>query len=99
MSNDRTNMYEIMNDWIDKIGPKYFDMDDVSLNRLGLFGYLNEVMGQNTESIVNENSILYNELFFKRAVLPQSIYAYASHYGLEDLTATPAVMNFAIGID
>ena len=95
---DRSNMYEIMNYWLENIAPKYFDLNDLSLNRIGLFGYVNEIMAQTTESTINENSILYNELFFKRAVLPQSIYAYASHYGVTNLTAVPATMSFAIGI-
>ena len=96
---DRSNMYEIMDYWLSNIAPKYFDMEDLSLNRLGLFGYVNETMSHSIESIVNESNIFYNELFFKRAVLPQSIYAYASHYGVENITAIPATMSFAIGIN
>lgn len=96
---DRTNMYEMMEYWLSNIAPTYFDMEDLNLNRLGLFGYVNEVMAHSFESIVNENSILYNELFFKRAVLPNSIYSYASHYNVTNLTAKPAVMSFALGID
>ena len=98
MSEDRTNMYELMNYWLSEIAPKYFDLEDLSLNRIGLFGYVNEIMAHSDEAIINENSILYNELFFKKAVLPPSIYSYASHYGVENLTAIPATMNFAIGI-
>lgn len=97
MSNN-TNMYDIQEDWLANIAPKYFDLEDLSLNRIGLFGYVNEIMAHNTEALFNENSILYNELFFKRAILPQSIYSYASHYNLTQLHATPAIMNFAIGI-
>lgn len=96
---DRTNMYEIMEYWLTEIAPKYYDMDDISLNRIGLFGNLNEIQAHAIESIANENSVLYNELFFKRAVLPQSIYAYASHYNVSDTTARPATMSFAIGLN
>lgn len=95
---DRTNMYEIQEDWLKNIAPQFFDMKDLSLNRLGLFGYINEIMAHTTESIVNEDSVLYNELFFKRAVLPQSIYAYASHYNVTGITATPATMSFALWV-
>ena len=99
MTTDRTNMYDMMEYWLKNISPKYFDLQDVSLNRLGLFGNTNEIMAHSFESIVNENSILYNELFFKRAVLPNSIYSYASHYNVTNLTAKPATMSFAIGMD
>lgn len=95
---DRSNMYDLEEYWLKEIAPKYFDMKDISLNRVGLFGYINEIMSHSVESIANENSILYNEIFFKRAVLPQSIYAYASHYGIEDIMAKPATMGFALGI-
>lgn len=99
MSEDRTSMYKIQEEWLTNIAPKYFDMPDTSLNRLGLFGYINEILSHTNESITNENSIFYNELFFKRAVLPQSIYAYASHYNVQDITATPASMSFALWIN
>lgn len=101
MADDKnlTSMYSILEHWLSNIAPKYFDLKDLNLNRIGLFGYVNEIMAHNQESIMNENSILYNELFFKRAVLPQSIYAYASHYQVDDIGAVPAKMGFAIGIN
>lgn len=98
MAVNRTNMYDIAEDWITNIAPKYFDLSDISLNRVGLFGYVNEIESAAVESIVNENSILYNELFFKRAVLPQSIYAYASHYNVADTMANASVMSFSLVI-
>ena len=98
MSDNQSNMYDITEQWLTEVAPKYFDLPDLSLNRIGLFGYVNELMAHSLEAMSNENSILYNELFFKRAVLPQSIYAYASHYNLEDINAKPASMQFALGI-
>lgn len=99
MAVNRTNMYDIAEDWITNVAPKYFDLADLSLNRVGLFGYVNEIESSAVESIVNENSILYNELFFKRAVLPQSIYAYASHYNVADTMANASVMSFSLIIN
>lgn len=96
---DKSNMYKLLDHWINNISPNYFDMSDLNLNRIGLFGYVNEIMAHNQESIMNENSVMYNELFFKRAVLPQSIYAYASHYQVDDIGASAAKMSFAIGIN
>lgn len=100
MSNitNNTNMYSMLDHWLKNIAPNYFDLDDLSLNRVGLFGYVNEIMAHGQENIMNENSVLYNEFFFKRAVLPKSIYAYASHYAIDETGATPSVMTFAIGI-
>lgn len=101
MSNivDRTNMYEIQDYWLTNIAPKYFDMKDVSLNRAGMFGYTNEIESHSVEAIVNENSIMYNELFFKRAQLPETIYAYASQYNVANTTARASLMNFAIVVN
>lgn len=95
---DRTDMYEIQEYWLENIAPKYFNLSDLSLNRAGLFGYINEIEAHSSEQIVNENSILYNELFFKKATLPESIYAYASQYNVANTSATPAIMSFALTI-
>lgn len=98
-TNDRSTMYDIMEHWLSTIAPNYFDIEDVSLNRLGLFGYVNEAMSEAVSDISNESSVLYNEMFFKRAVLPRSIYAHASHYNITDTNAVPASMQFAIGFN
>lgn len=96
---NRTNMYEIQEYWLDNIAPKYFDMADTSLNRASLFGYINEIESHSMEALVNENSILYNELFFKRAQLPETIYAYAAQNDVANTTATASMMKFAIVIN
>ena len=93
---DRTDIYEIQEYWLANIVPKYFNLGNLSLNRAGLFGYINEIESHSVEQIINENSLLYNELFFKKASLPESIYAYASQYNITNTTATPASMDFAL---
>ena len=95
---NRTDMYEIEEYWLKNIAPKYFTLGNLSLNRAGMFGYTNEIMSHSVEQSINENSILYNELFFKKACLPESIYAYASQYNVSDTGATPATMEFALTI-
>lgn len=96
---DRTNGYEMLDYWLKNISPKYFDMENIGLNRAGTFGNINEVMAHTSESIVNENSILYNELFITRAQLPETIYAYASQYNVSNTGATPSMMQCVLLIN
>lgn len=95
---NRIDMYEIQDYWLNNIAPKYFNVGNLSINRAGLFGFINEIESHSEEQIINENSILYNELFFKKASLPESIYAYAAQYNVSDTSATPASMSFALTI-
>ena len=94
---DRTpNGYTMMENWLNNIAPKYFDMKDLNVNRSGLFGYNNEVMAHAMESLMNENAVMVNEQFFRRAKLPSTIYANASHYNVSSSTAIPCRMEFAL---
>ena len=95
---NRIDMYEIQDYWLNNIAPKYFNVGNLSINRAGLFGFINEIESHSEEQIINENSILYNELFFKKASLPESIYAYAAQYNVSDTSATPASMSFALTV-
>lgn len=99
LTEPRFSGYDMADFWLETVAPKYFDMNDTSLNRAGLFGYINEILSHSLESLLNENTILFNEQFFKRAKLPQTIYSNASHYGVTDLGARPARMKFALTIN
>jgi len=95
---DRTTKYKLMDYWLNTMSPQYFDQQALSLSNVGMFGYMNAVMSDNFEAMTNETSVLYNEIFPKKAQLPESILGYAAQYGLEEINATPAVMEFAIAI-
>lgn len=95
---DKTSMYSLMDFWLQNIAPKYYDMQDTSLSNVGIFGYTNEIMAHAVESTANETSVLFNETFFNKAILPESILTYASQQNITDINAHPAIMKFAIGI-
>lgn len=95
---NKSNMYELMDFWLDNVAPKYFDLEDLSLSTVGLFGYINSIMANGLEANINETSVLFNEYFMNKARLPESILAYASNYNVSDINATPAVMKFCIAI-
>lgn len=95
---DRTTKYELMDYWLKNMTPSYMDTRALSLSNVGFFGYMNAVMADTFEAHTNETSVLYNEIFPKKAQLTESILSYAAQYGLEDINATPAVMDFSIAI-
>lgn len=98
MVKNRTSLYNTIDYWNNNLAPKYFDMSSVDTSRVGLYGYLNEIMADTTGDVINENSVLFNEIFFKKAQIPESILAYAAQYRIEEINAVPAKMGFYIGI-
>lgn len=99
MIKNRVSMYDQLQYYNDYLAPKYFDMENLDTSRLGLFGYINELMADTTSDVINENSVLFNEIFFKKAQIPESILSYAAQYRIEDINAKPAKMEFAIAIN
>jgi len=90
--------YDLHEQWLSQIGPKYLDMDNINTLKVGLFGYINEVMARATRDGAYQRNALYDESFLNTASKPSSIYNYAKMYNYSILDATPASMkvNFAI---
>ncbi|MEI2419219.1 hypothetical protein V6O07_03015, partial [Arthrospira platensis SPKY2] len=95
---NRTSLYNTLDYWINVISPKFFDMENLDTSRIGLYGYMNEILADTTTDVMNENSVLFNEMFFKKAQIPESILAYAAQYRIENINAKPAKMEFVIGV-
>ena len=78
--------------------PKAFP--DIPMNRLnlGFTGVVSEYMGQLIEDSQAEASLMINEAFITKAVLPSSIYANAAAYNLGYRFAVPSTCSFAIQI-
>ncbi len=93
-----SNIYNMQEFWLTEIATKYFELKDLNLQRVGLFGYINEVMSNVTEDVVNSNAILINEIFPSKANLPEIILNYSSQYQITDINATPATIPIVIGI-
>lgn len=93
-----TSSADIKERWLRDLAPKYFNMTDINLLNVGLFGYINEIMSSSLEDTLNSSSMYYNEVIPATAKLPQSIYAYASMTDDEDFNYTPASVPIALAI-
>ena len=90
--------YTIQEKWLNEVAPNYFNIDDINKLKIGLFGYVNEAMANVTEDSLYMHSILSKEIFPNKAVLPDSIYAYASLANFDDFYATPATFSFVLAL-
>jgi hypothetical protein len=71
---------------------------DISVGKLnlGLTGIVSEMIGQAIEDSQGTASLMMNEAFITRAVLPDSIYSDAALFNLGYRYATPSRCNFAV---
>jgi len=90
LQKDYSSNYSIKELAINDIAPKYFDMVDINQLNIGMFGYSTEMISNTTEDTFNAVSIFLKEMFPNKAILPESIYNYASLFQLDNLFATPA---------
>ena len=90
--------YNMQEKWIKDVASKYFDLDNENMLRIGLLGYVNEVMSNSIEETNFMTNVYYNEIIPIRANLPDSIYAYASQVKFDGFTANAARLNFIIAI-
>ena len=90
--------YNLQDAWLKEIAPHFFEIDDLNLMRTGLFGYVNEVMANSVEQSFLTTTLLANEVFPNKAVLPDSIYAYAALAQYKDFNAQPAGINCILAI-
>lgn len=71
---------------------------DIPMNKLnvGLVGIVSEYMSQAVEDSYATASLMLNENFITKAVLPESIYAKAAEFDLNYTLANPSKCSFAI---
>lgn len=78
--------------------PEAFPNIPMNKLNLGFTGVISEYMGQVIEDTQAEASLMLNESFVSRAVLPSSIYADAAVYNIGYRFATPSSCTFAVEI-
>lgn len=98
LSEISSSVYNIEKKWLEEVAPKYFNVDEINLLQVGLFGYINEVMANSVEDNMYMLQVLSNEIFPNKAVLPNSIYSYAALAKYEDFNAKPASIPFILAI-
>ena len=96
MARDYSSIYTIQDFFLNEIAPKYFPMDDISLNNVGLYGMITDIIGTTTEDAFNVTNRYINEIMPSRAELPDFIYSNAALYGVTDILAQPAKMPFVL---
>ena len=81
---DYTDIYAIKDTAMEKLGQKYFgDIPLAGLN-VGELGFVLEQVGNITEDSFNTSSVMLNEAFVNKAVLPESIYSHAAVFQLDN---------------
>lgn len=80
----------------EQVAPKYFQLDNIDETNIGLFGYITEILGTNVEDSFFATTMLFKEIFPVTAEDPESIYAMASLFQMNNYFATPATLEFNI---
>lgn len=101
--NDKTKIinmdtYSLQDEWLEKVAENHFNVEEQNMLRVGLLGYINEVMSNITEDSGHMTNIYYNEIIPIRANLPETIYSNASLVNYEDFNATPAETFITLAI-
>ena len=91
-----TNISDIKDFWLRLIGPNYFDFSDTELYNSGIFGYVNEVMGNTTEDAFNAINIARREFYPVTAQYTSSLYKMATLQGIDIPMVTPAHCKAAL---
>lgn len=92
------NIYEYNKFIQEKILPKYFNVPDVNLLRVGMLGYISELAGNTAEANAFKISELFNEINPLQAKLPETIFNNASFVRYEDFFAKPSKIPISLNI-
>lgn len=87
---DYSSIYNIKDFILNDIAPSYFDIPDISLLNVGLFGMVTDIGATTTQDNFNVTGRYITELLPGKSVLPEFIYAEAANYGLNNLFSTCA---------
>lgn len=95
---DYTSNFRVKDLIQNKLIPKAFPDIPVNSLNLGFPGIISEVVSQAIEDSYGTASLMMNEAFITRAILPDSIYSSASLYDLGYDFAQPSRCSFALQI-
>jgi len=73
-----TSSEDIQEHWITNIAPNYIDLENTNNYRIGIFGYINEVMGNTTADAFHAINIARREFYPITAQNIQSLYKMAA---------------------
>lgn len=84
VSRDYTDIYAIKDTALKTLAQKYFPDIPLSKLNIGVLGFLLEQVGNITEDSFNTASILMQEAFPNRAIIPESIYSHAAIFQISN---------------
>ena len=93
-----TSIADMQGFWLTDIAPQYFNFDDTNLYKVGIFGYINEVMSTITMDAFNTISVAKREFYASTAQNTSSYYKLAGDYGVEIPVSNPAGCNASLFI-
>lgn len=89
---DYSSIYSIKDFYLNELGPKYFDIDEISLSNVGLLGLNIDIAASTTEDVFKTISRYLIETMPSKARLPEFIYSNAAIYGVNTLFASCSQM-------
>lgn len=96
--NNYSSIADMQNFWLSDIATQYFNFEEMNLYKIGLFGYVNEVMATVTADCFNAVNIAKREFYSATAQNIASYYKMAGQYGIPLPMATPARCTLALFI-
>lgn len=88
-----TSAYDIKDYYLNQLGPKYFPEDVIEGYNVGMLGYALDMAANTTEDVFNTVPVVINEMYPNLAVMPSSIYNYASLFQESNLMAAAPTME------
>lgn len=90
MAVDYTNISDIKKFWLEEIAPKYFDMQNTNNYQVGVFGYINEIIGNTAEDAFNAINVARREFYPVTALYKSTLYKMAATQRIGLPMTTPA---------
>lgn len=84
VTRDYTDNFSVKNDALTKLGPKYFDGVSLSALNVGALGFVLEQIANITEDSFNTSSVLVQEAFPNKAIIPESRYSHAAIFQIDN---------------
>jgi len=93
-----SSIADIQNYWLSDIASKYFNFSDTNNYKIGIFGYINEVMSTVTQDAFNSINVAKREFYAASAENIDSFYKMAGNYEVDIPLVVPAKCNIALFI-
>lgn len=90
------NIADIKEHWLNVIAPNYFDFSNVNNYQAGIFGYVNEVMGEAVEDAFNAVNIARREFYPVTAEYLSSLYKMATLQQIDIPLTVPSTCRAAL---